>query len=215
MLFRSRQGQGNASTLVPADADDIAKIPGVQYASAGSNTRGQMVAGNQNWNTQLQGTDVDFPLIRSWQVSDGQFFTPIDVTTASKVIVIGSVVRDQLFGEDVSPIGQTIRVQNQPFTIVGVLASMGQSGVGQDQDDVAFTPYTTVMKKIRGVQFIQQVQVSAVSAAEVAPLADRISSLLRVRQTAQASFQVPAATRPARPSCRRCGTAVRDRRRAA
>jgi putative ABC transport system permease protein len=180
-----RQGQGNASTLTPDDATEISKLPGVQYTAAGLNTRGQMVAGNQNWNTQLQGTDVDFPLIRSWQIEQGSFFTPIDVTTASKVLVIGSVVRDQLFGEDSNPIGQTIRVQNQPFTIVGVLASKGQSGVGQDQDDVAFTPYTTVMKKVRGVTFVQQVQVSAVSNSEVAPLADRISSLLRVRHKIQ------------------------------
>ena len=132
-----------------------------------------MVAGNQNWNTQLQGTDVDFPLIRSWQIDQGAFFTPIDVTTASKVVVIGSVVRDQLFGPDVDPVGQVIRVQNQPFTIIGVLASKGQSGVGQDQDDVAFTPYTTVMKKIRGITFIQHVQVSAISASEVAPVRRR------------------------------------------
>jgi putative ABC transport system permease protein len=180
-----RQGQGNASTLLPDDAVEIAKLPGVQYAAAGLNTRGQMVAGNQNWNTQLQGTDVDFPLIRSWQIAEGAFFTPIDVTTASKVVVIGSVVRDELFGPDVDPVGQVIRVQNQPFTIIGVLASKGQSGVGQDQDDVAFTPYTTVMKKIRGVQFIQQVQVSAISASEVAPLADRIASLIRVRHKIQ------------------------------
>ena len=89
----------------------------MQYAAAGVNTRGQMVAGNQNWNTQLQGTDVDFPLIRSWQVAEGAFFTPIDVTTASKVVVIGTVVRDQLFGADVDPVGQVIRVQNQPFTV--------------------------------------------------------------------------------------------------
>ena len=181
----ARQGQGNASTLTPDDAAEIAKLPGVQYAAAGLNTRGQMVAGNQNWNTQLQGTDVDFPLIRSWQVAEGAFFTPIDVTTASKVVVIGTVVRDELFGPDVDPVGQVIRVQNQPFTIIGVLAPKGQSGVGQDQDDVAFTPYTTVMKKIRGVQFVQQIQVSAISASEVAPLADRIASLIRVRHKIQ------------------------------
>jgi len=181
----ARQGQGNASTLTPDDAAEIAKLPGVQYAAAGLNTRGQMVAGNQNWNTQLQGTDVDFPLIRSWQVAEGAFFTPIDVTTASKVVVIGTVVRDELFGPDVDPVGQVIRVQNQPFTVIGVLAPKGQSGVGQDQDDVAFTPYTTVMKKIRGVQFVQQIQVSAISASEVAPLADRIASLIRVRHKIQ------------------------------
>jgi putative ABC transport system permease protein len=180
-----RQGQGNASTLTPDDSAEIAKLPGVQYAAAGVNTRGQMVAGNQNWNTQLQGTDVDLPLIRSWNVDEGSFFTSIDVTTASKVVVLGSIVRDQLFGPDVNPVGQVIRIQNQPFTIVGVLASKGQSGGGQDQDDVAFAPYTTVMKKIRGITFIQQVQVSAQSSGEVAVVADRISSLLRTRHKIQ------------------------------
>jgi putative ABC transport system permease protein len=180
-----RQGQGNASTLTPDDSADIAKLPGVQYAAAGVNTRGQMVAGNQNWNTQLQGTDVDLPLIRSWNVDQGSFFTSIDVTTASKVVVLGSIVRDQLFGPDVNPVGQVIRIQNQPFTIVGVLSSKGQSGGGQDQDDVAFAPYTTVMKKIRGITFIQQVQVSAQSSGEVAVVADRISSLLRTRHKIQ------------------------------
>jgi putative ABC transport system permease protein len=180
-----RQGQGNASTLTPDDAGEIAKLPGVQYAAAGVNTRGQMVAGNQNWNTSLQGTDIDLPLIRSWTVAMGSFFTSIDVTTASKVVVLGSIVRDELFGPDEDPVGKVIRIQNQPFTIVGVLASKGQSGGGQDQDDVAFAPYTTVMKKIRGITFIQQVQVSAASSAEVALVADRIASLLRTRHKIQ------------------------------
>jgi len=121
-----RQGQGNASTLIPEDAVAITQIPGVQYAAAGSNTRGQIVAGNQNWNTQVQGTDVDFPLIRAWPTSSGAFFTPQDVTTASKVAVLGSVVRDQLFAPDVNPIGQVIRITKQPFTVVGVMASKGQ-----------------------------------------------------------------------------------------
>src|ERR671935_830209 len=79
-----RTGQGNASTLIPDDAAAIRQLPGVLYAAAGSNTRGQIVAGNQNWNTQVQGTDVDFPLIRSWEVKDGAFFTPQDVNTAAK-----------------------------------------------------------------------------------------------------------------------------------
>ena len=177
-----RQGQGNASTLVPDDAAAIAQVPGVQYVAAASNVRGQIIAGNQNWNTQVQGTDIDLPLIRSWSPTDGAFFTMQDVTTAAKVAVLGSVVRDQLFpGADQSPIGEVIRIQKQPFTVVGVMASKGQSGMGQDQDDTIFVPYTTVMKKLRGVTFIQQVTVSAASAADTAPTADRISALLRTR----------------------------------
>src|SRR5215471_4650083 len=75
-----RQGQGNASTLTPDDATAISRVDGVQYTSAGINTRGQLVAGNQNWNTQVQGTDIDFPAIRAWQIASGAFFTPQDVT---------------------------------------------------------------------------------------------------------------------------------------
>src|SRR5450830_819918 len=108
-----------------------------------------MIAGNQNWNTQAQGTDVDLPLINAWPIAEGAFFTPQDVTTAAKVVVLGAVVRDQLFGgPDVSPIGQVIRIQHQPFTVVGVMVSKGQSSMGQDRDDTVFVPYTTVMKKM-------------------------------------------------------------------
>src|SRR5262245_59373157 len=174
----ARQGQGNASTLVPEDAVAIADLPGVQYVAPGVNTRGQMIAGNQNWNTNIQGTDVDFPLIRSWDTVEGAFFTPQDVTTASKVVVLGKVVRDQLFGPDDDPVGQIIRIGNRPFTVAGVMSGKGQSGMGQDQDDVAFVPYTTVMKKMRGINNIQQITVSANSAGEITVVVDRIAALL-------------------------------------
>jgi len=180
-----RQGQGNASTLVPDDAAAIAQVPGVQYAAAGSNTRAQLIAGNQNWNTTIQGTDVDLPLIRSWPTTMGAFFTPQDVATAAKVAVLGASVRDQLFGPGVDPTGEVIRVANHPFTVSGVMAVKGQSSVGQDQDDVVFVPYSTVMKKMRGVTFIQQVTVSATSATGTSQTADAIASALRVRHKIQ------------------------------
>ena len=176
-----RMGQGNASTLTPDDAQAIRDVPGVQYIAPGVNTRGQVVAGNLNWGTQVQGTDVDLPLIRSWPMKTGAFFSPVDVATASKVAVLGSVVHEQLFGGDVDPVGQVIRINNQPFTVLGVMSSKGQSGMGQDQDDVVYLPYTTVMKKLRGIQNIQNITVSAVSAMETTPTADRIATLLRQR----------------------------------
>jgi putative ABC transport system permease protein len=180
-----RQGQGNASTLVPDDAAAIRQLPGVLYVAAGSNTRGQVVAGNQNWNTQVQGTDVDLPLINAWPTQLGAFFIPQDVTTAAKVAVLGTVVRDQLFGPGADPTGQVIRIQNQPFTVVGVMAEKGQSSMGQDRDDVVFVPYTTVMKKLRGVTFINNATVAATEASQVSGTADRISALLRTRHKIQ------------------------------
>jgi putative ABC transport system permease protein len=180
-----RQGQGNASTLTPDDAIAIAQVPGVLYAAAGSNMRAQMVAGNLNWNTQIQGTDIDYPLINAWPTQQGAFFTAQDVTTAAKVIVLGSVVREQLFGPDVNPVGEVIRVGNQPFTVVGVLAVKGQSQIGQDRDDVAMMPYTTVMKKLRGVTFINNVNVMAADSTQVSATADRIAALIRARHKIQ------------------------------
>jgi putative ABC transport system permease protein len=175
-----RMGQGNASTLTPEDAFAIQEVQGVQYIAAGVNTRGQVVAGNLNWGTQIQGTDVDLPLIRSWPVQRGAFFSPVDVATASKVAVLGSVVADELFGE-IDPVGQIIRINNQPFTISGVMASKGQSGMGQDQDDQIYVPYTTVMKKLRGITYVQNITVSAASASDTTATADRIATLLRLR----------------------------------
>ena len=175
-----RMGQGNASTLTPDDATAIRDLPGVQYVAPGVSTRAQIVAGNLNWGTQVQGTDVDLPLIRSWPAKYGAFFAPVDVATASKVAVLGSVVNEQLFAED-DPIGQVIRINNQPFTVVGVMTSKGQSGMGQDQDDVIYVPYTTVMKKLRGIQFIQNITVSAATASDTAATAERITQLMRTR----------------------------------
>ena len=180
-----RTGQGNASTLTPDDATAIRDVSGVQYIAAGVNTRGQVVAGNLNWGTQIQGTDVDLPLIRSWPAAKGAFFSPADVASAAKVAVLGSVVHEQLFGADVDPVGQVIRINNQPFTVVGVMSSKGQSGMGQDQDDVVYTPYTTVMKKLRGITYVQNITVSAASAADTAPTAERIATLLRTRHQIQ------------------------------
>jgi len=180
-----RMGQGNASTLTPEDAAAIAQVQGVQYIAAGVSTRGQVVAGNLNWGTQVQGTDVDLPLIRSWPTEIGAFFTPTDVAGAAKVAVLGSVVHDQLFGKDTDPVGQVIRINNQPFTVVGVMANKGQSGMGQDQDDVVYVPYTTVMKKLRGITFIQNVTVSATSATDTSPTAERIATVLRTRHQVQ------------------------------
>ena len=175
-----RMGQGNASTLTPEDALAIQEVPGVQYIAPGVNTRGQVVAGNLNWGTQIQGTDVDLPLIRSWPVAKGAFFSPVDVVTASKVAVLGSVVADELFGE-MDPVGQIIRINNQPFTISGVMSSKGQSGMGQDQDDQIYVPYTTVMKKLRGITYVQNITVSAASASDTTATADRVATLLRQR----------------------------------
>jgi putative ABC transport system permease protein len=180
-----RMGQGNSTTMTPEDATAIKALPGVQYAAAGAQTRGQIIAGNQNWSTQVQGTDVDLPLIRSWATKYGAFFTTADVTGAQKVAVLGTVVSDTLFGPDVDPTGQIIRIRSQPFKVIGVMASKGQSSMGQDQDDTIFTPYTTVMKKLQGQHNINNVTVSAASGDAIQETAETIRAALRTRHKIQ------------------------------
>jgi putative ABC transport system permease protein len=176
-----RMGQGNSTRLTAEDADSMKTVPGVQYVAAGANTRSQVIAGNQNWSTQVQGTDVDITAIRNWPTKWGSFFTSQDVRGAAKVAVLGSVVSDTLFGPDVDPTGQIIRIRNQPFKVVGVMSSKGQSSMGQDQDDTIFVPYTTVQKKLLGIQHINNVTVSAASADAVDQTAESIREVLRVR----------------------------------
>jgi putative ABC transport system permease protein len=174
-----RMGQGNSTTMTPEDATMIKNIQGVQYAAAGANSRSQVIAGNQNWSTNVQGTDVDLPLIRNWPTKYGSFFTAADVTGAQKVAVLGTVVSDTLFGPDVDPTGQIIRLRSQPFKVIGVMASKGQSSQGQDQDDTIFTPYTTVMKKLQGQHNINNITVSAAEAGEIQDVAESIRVALR------------------------------------
>jgi putative ABC transport system permease protein len=175
-----RQGQGMSNTLMPEDAQALRDVPGVQYVAAGVNSRGQVIAGNQNWSTQVQGTEVDLPLIRSWPTKFGAFFTQQDVNSAAKVAVLGTVVSDTLFGPDTDPTGQIIRIRNQPFKVIGVMANKGQSAMGQDQDDTIFVPYTTVQKKLQGIQHINNISVSATT-PDTAPVASAIAETLRLR----------------------------------
>jgi putative ABC transport system permease protein len=176
-----RGGSGTASTLTPEDAEAIRNdVTGVQYLAAGVQSRSQVIAGNQNWFTRVQGTDVDLPLIRAWPLKTGSFFSPQDVNSAAKVAVLGTTVNTQLFGEDADPVGQIIRIRNQPFRVIGVMASKGQ-GMGEDMDDQILAPYTTVQKKLLGINNIQNITISAASAGETAKVADGIALMLRSR----------------------------------
>ncbi len=175
-----RQGGGMSTTLTPEDAQALRSLSGVQYLAAGVNSRAQVIAGNQNWSTQIQGTDVELPLIRNWPTKFGSFFTAQDVATAQKVAVLGQTVSDNLFGPDVDPTGQIIRVKNQPFKVLGVMAPKGSTGFGQDQDDAVYAPYTTVQKKLQGIQHINNIQVSAAT-PETAPVSAEITERLRER----------------------------------
>jgi putative ABC transport system permease protein len=181
-----RQGQGAVTTLTADDAEAIRReVPGIRYLSPGLNTRTQVVAATSNWNTQIQGAGPELAAIRSWPTQFGSFFTEDDVTAARKVVVLGSVVRDQLFGVGSDPVGEVVRIKNQPFQVIGVLASKGQAAMGQDQDDTVIAPFTTVQKKLMGVQHVTNLTVSAENGVPLDTMTQQIGDVLRVRHRIQ------------------------------
>src|SRR5215470_6604751 len=126
--------------LTDADVDAIQnEVPAIKAATPVVTSSAQIIAGNQNWQTRIEGANERYLEIRDWKVDQGSFFSEADVKSAARVIVLGKTVALNLFG-DMDPIGQTIRVRNLPYRIVGVLAPKGQSAIGTDQDDVAMMP---------------------------------------------------------------------------
>jgi putative ABC transport system permease protein len=164
--------------------DDVAAVkaecPSVAYVSPSSRSAGQVVAGNLNWGTSVQGVGVEWPLVRSWNVEKGAFFGDSEVRSAAKVCILGSTVATSLFG-DQSPIDQSVRIKNIPFRVVGVLESKGGSMMGQDQDDTVIAPYTTVMKLLKRSTKIDMFMASATSRQTVDQAQAEIEALLRQR----------------------------------
>ena len=187
MVFPGATTSGGArmftgsSTLTPEDADAIkTECPAVAYVTPFVRAAAQVVAGELNWGTSIQGTNTEYPLIRSWNVDQGTFFTDADVKAGAKVAVLGKTVVDNLFPNG-DAVGQIIRIKNVPFKVTGVLEKKGGNMMGQDQDDLIIAPYTTVMKRLAGKPKIDMIQLSAVSAEKVQEAQDEIDALLRQR----------------------------------
>ena len=184
---RSGTGDSGTNTLTVDDLEAIKReVPSVSMVTPSINARSQLVSGNANWNTTVTGVSEQYPDVRKWTMQSGQFFTEADVKTAARVIVIGQTVGDNLFpGTD--PVGQTLRVMNLAFQVVGVLKKKGQDQQGRDQDDVSFAPYTTVQKKILGSTRVQIAYVSAISQDATYTAQSQITDLLRQRHKLSAN----------------------------
>jgi putative ABC transport system permease protein len=173
------------STLTIEDADAIRnEAPAVSYVSPNLRTAGQAVAGELNWGTSIYGVGTDWPFIRSWNLSEGSFFTDADVRAGSKVCVIGTTVADNLFPQG-NAVGQTIRIKNVPFKVIGVLEKKGGNMMGQDQDDQIVAPYSTVMKRLMGQNKLGMILASAASTQQVDEAQEQIETLLRQRHRIQ------------------------------
>jgi len=175
-----RMGEGQSPRLVAADAVALRAVPGIAYVVEAVWSRQQMVAGPQNWNASIVGTNVDFTMVKSWPMTYGTFFTEQDVQSAAKVVALGTNVAEILFGADVDPTGEMVRVRNHVMRVIGVMAPKGASSSGQNQDDQVFMPYTTVQKKLSGQQFLGYILASAASAEGIAQTAEGVKTALRM-----------------------------------
>ena len=187
-----RLGSGNAVSLTEDDAKAIAtECPAVSAVAPVSRGGAQVVYGNANWATSIQGTTPDYLILRDLQIGSGEAFTTQDVDSAAKVALLGKTVIDNLFGS-IDPVGQIIRIKNVPFTVVGTLVPKGQSPTGQDQDDVILMPISTAKKKVVGSNQANSASVGTVMVQATGPdmmkaAEDQVRSLLRQRHRLQAN----------------------------
>jgi len=141
-------------------------------------TGGQIIGGQGNWRTRVNGVSTDYLLIRNWQVINGRFFDASDERSMKKVAVLGETVVENLFpGQD--PVGQQIQIRNVPFQVIGVLAAKGQTPEGNDQDDTILAPYTTVQTRLSGHQFIPQILASTFSPGDIPGAQEEITAIMR------------------------------------
>ena len=181
----ARGGFGSLPTLTWEDLKAIrAEASAVRYATPQLRSTASVISEDQNWGTSITGVSPEFFLIKDWPVASGTALTQSDIEGATKVVVLGQTVVEKLYGPSADPVGQSVRIKNFPFQVVGVAARKGQSVMGQDQDDVVFMPYTTFQAKIQGglQKFIPgMLMVSAASADEVSRAEKQIGNLLRDR----------------------------------
>src|SRR5487761_2012332 len=174
-------GLGSASTITLADAEAIRReVADVAAVSPEDSSTAQAIANGRNWSTSVVGESPDYLKIRDWKLTSGSMFTDRDVRSSAKVAVIGSKTANELFGP-LNPVGQSVRISNIPFVIIGLLESKGAGMGGMNQDDRLIIPYTTVMKRITGDKYLRSINVQIGSAERMEIAQQQITSLLRQR----------------------------------
>ena len=175
-----RGGWGSAPTLTVDDAYAIALLPDVAAVSPEVRDREQILADGENWNTQVMGESPDYPQIVNRSIASGAMFTAQDVRSLAKSAIIGKTVVDELFpGEN--PLGQTLRIRDIPFQVVGVFAAKGFNLFGQDQDDIVVVPYSSHMHRITTRTFLNDILVEASSDKTIIQAQNEVSDLLSSR----------------------------------
>jgi putative ABC transport system permease protein len=175
------QGSGTINRLTLADVEAIRKNASyIEAISPIIRISSQIIAGSNNWRTQINGVSEEYKTIKDYNLTSGDFFTEQDVKSRKNIAVIGLTVSNQLFPND-NPVGKNIRIGNIPFKVIGLLESKGKTSFGQDQDDIIYIPYTTAMSKLNGSQYINSIDISAISADYITKGQEEIRQILRER----------------------------------
>ncbi|BBB92187.1 MAG TPA: ABC transporter permease [Methylomusa anaerophila] len=183
-----RLAAGSNITLTRKDAEAIGEISGVNYVAPAVSQSFQIIYGNQNWVASVSGTTAEYLSIRNFSVASGTFFSDSDDNARSRVAVLGQTVVTNLFG-DVSPLGQTIRIGQAPFRVIGVLESKGQSANGQDQDDIVLVPLSTAQDRLMGITHVNNISIQAASAEVIDKVQSDVTTLLRTRHRLAANVE--------------------------
>jgi putative ABC transport system permease protein len=193
----SRSGSGNSSALNINDANAVGDLEDIAAIAPISTGNAQVIFSGSNWNTSIIGTFPTYFSIRGWNVDSGELFSDADIRSANRVALIGKTVAENLFGDDIDPIGKTIRIKKSPFMILGVLESKGQSFDGRDQDDTIIVPITTAQRKLFGNQIpgsVRMIMAQAKSEKYMGVAEDAINDLIRqrhnIRENAESDFSV-------------------------
>ncbi|MBQ3355289.1 MAG: ABC transporter permease [Bacteroidales bacterium] len=187
MVMRANQrrggismGSSNVESLTVRDCELIAKnAKNITMVSPVVNSGGQLVNGSKNWSGTVYGGSPDYLEIRKYDIATGVNFTEDDIKKYSKVGLIGQTIVEELFDEGEDPIGKTIRVGGMPFMVIGTLKEKGENGMGMDQDDIVIMPYSTVQKRMLGINYIQQIVCSAASEDVAEAAVKEIEEILR------------------------------------
>lgn len=193
----ARVGSGNALSLNVKDAEAIDELDSISNVAPVTMGSAQVIYAGNNWNTAVVGTWPSFMDIRNWPTDQGYVFSNSDVRSATRVALIGKTVADNLFGDDIDPVGKTIRIKQSPFLVVGVLNTKGQSLDGRDQDDTVIVPLTTAQRKLFGNQVpgsVRMILAQAPSDALMQQAEDDMNNLLRqrhnIREGSDSDFSV-------------------------
>ncbi len=177
-----RGGFGSSASLTPEDAEAIvAEVADIDGLSPEIRDRSQILANGLNWNTSVNGVGPDYPYVRNWPLAAGAMFTEQDVKSLGKVCVIGRTVAEQVFPNE-DPIGQTLRIRNLPFRIIGVLSPKGFSVFGSDEDDIVLIPYTSHMRRVSRRTTVSMIRIQAATPEKIDTVKQGVEDLLTQRR---------------------------------